>query len=155
MCLALEDVSLKTRLQSIYNITDLFYNSITKHSRSIYKHFLSTTVVFMLKCFYMHPTGAHLHPNANKYPATWVMTHNLPCHGSQTRPCFHLMTIITSQKVMAPIPGQKCAKKTSQTHENDQATIKTRYCGHLYSPLLRKWTYWSQRGWVSYCMREG
>ena|SRR6201996_80317 len=119
------------------------------------KPFLSTTVVFMLKCFYMHPTGAHLHPNANKYPATWVMTHNLPCHGSQTRPCFHLMTIITSQKVMAPIPGQKCAKKTSQTHENDQATIKTRYCGHLYSPLLRKWTYWSQRGWVSYCMREG
>jgi len=119
------------------------------------KPFLSTTVVFMLKCFYMHPTGAHLHPNANKYPATWVMTHNLPCHGSQTRPCFHLMTIITSQKVMAPIPGQKCAKKTSQTHENDQATIKTRYCGHLYSPLLRKWTYFDLGGQVSYCMREG
>jgi hypothetical protein len=40
-------------------------------------------------------------------------------------------------------------------HENDQATIKTRYCGHLYSPLLRKWTCWDQRGWVSYCMERG
>jgi hypothetical protein len=46
-------------------------------------------------------------------------------------------------------------KKTSQTHENDQATMKTRYCGHLYSPLLRKRTCWDQRGWVSYCMEGG
>lgn len=48
-----------------------------------------------------------------------------------------------------------CKKKTSQMHENDQATIKTRYCGHLYSPLLRKWTCWGQTGWVSYCMERG
>jgi len=43
-------------------------------------------------------------------------------------------------------------KKTSQTHENHQATIKTRYCGHLYSPLLRKWTHLDHREWVSHCM---
>jgi hypothetical protein len=46
-------------------------------------------------------------------------------------------------------------KKPSQMHENDQATMKTRYCGHLYSPLLRKRTCWDQRGWVSYCMERG
>ena len=40
-------------------------------------------------------------------------------------------------------------------HENDQATIKTRYCGHLYSPLLRKRTCWDHRAWVSYCMERG
>jgi hypothetical protein len=35
---------------------------------------------------------------------------------------------------------RKKKKKASQMHENDQATIKTRYCGHLYSPPLRKRT---------------
>ena len=30
----------------------------------------------------------------------------------------------------------------------------TRYCGHLYSPLLRKWTYLDQRDQVFYCMGE-
>jgi len=46
-------------------------------------------------------------------------------------------------------------QKTSQMHENDQATIKTRYCGRLYSPLLRKWTHLDHREWVSYYMGEG
>ena len=32
--------------------------------------------------------------------------------------------------------------------------IKTRYCGHLYSRLLCKWTHWDQRGQVSYCKGE-
>jgi hypothetical protein len=40
-------------------------------------------------------------------------------------------------------------------HENNQATIKKRYCGHLYSPLLRKWTHLDQRDRVFYCMGEG
>jgi hypothetical protein len=61
----------------------------------------------------------------------------------------------TPQRVTASILGRGCAKKTSQMHENDQATMKTRYCGHLYSPLLRKWTSWDHRGWVSYCMEGG
>jgi hypothetical protein len=39
--------------------------------------------------------------------------------------------------------------------ENDQATLKKRYCGHLYSPLLRKWTHLHQRGQVSYCKERG
>ena len=40
-------------------------------------------------------------------------------------------------------------------HWNNQATIKTRYCGHLYSPLLRKWTHLDQRGQVSYYKEGG
>jgi len=40
-------------------------------------------------------------------------------------------------------------------HENDQATIKTRYCGHLYSPFLHKWTLLDQRDQVSYCKERG
>lgn len=40
-------------------------------------------------------------------------------------------------------------------HENDQATMKTRYCGHLYSPLLRKWTHLDQRDQVFYCKERG
>jgi hypothetical protein len=46
-------------------------------------------------------------------------------------------------------------RKTSQMHENDQATIKTRYCGHLYSPFLRKWTLLDQRDQVSYYKERG
>src|SRR6267142_1624358 len=46
-------------------------------------------------------------------------------------------------------------KKTSHLHENHQATMKTRYCGRLYSPLLRKWTHLHQRGQVSYCKERG
>src|SRR6266850_140921 len=46
-------------------------------------------------------------------------------------------------------------KTTSHLHENHQATIKTRYCGCLYSPLLRKWTHFHQRGQVSYCKERG
>ena len=43
-------------------------------------------------------------------------------------------------------------KNPSWMHENHQATIKTRYCGHLYSPLLHKWTYLAHRVQVSYHM---
>jgi len=38
------------------------------------------------------------------------------------------------------------ARKRSGDNENA-------ICGHLYSPLLRKWTSWDHRGQVSYCMR--
>ena len=37
-------------------------------------------------------------------------------------------------------------------HENDQATMKTRYCGHLYSRLWVKWTHLDQPDQVFYCM---
>lgn len=46
-------------------------------------------------------------------------------------------------------------KITSEMYENDQATIKMRYCGHLYSPLLQKWTRLDQRDQVFYCMGRG
>jgi hypothetical protein len=44
---------------------------------------------------------------------------------------------------------------TSQTLKNHQATMKTRYCGHLYSSLLRKRTWWGHRDQVSYYMEGG
>jgi hypothetical protein len=40
-------------------------------------------------------------------------------------------------------------------HENDQATIKTRYCGHLYVHFLHKWTLLDQRDQVSYYEERG
>jgi hypothetical protein len=40
-------------------------------------------------------------------------------------------------------------------YKNDQATIKTRYCGHLYSPLLQKWTCLDQRDQLFYCKERG
>jgi hypothetical protein len=43
----------------------------------------------------------------------------------------------------------------SRTPKNHQATMKTRYCGHLYSSLLRKWTWWDHRDQVSYYMEGG
>ena len=43
----------------------------------------------------------------------------------------------------------------SQTPKNHQATMKTRYCGHLYSSLLRKRTWWGHRDQVSYYMEGG
>jgi hypothetical protein len=46
-------------------------------------------------------------------------------------------------------------KITSEMYENDQATIKMRYCGHLYSPLLKKWTHLDQKDQVFYCMGRG
>ncbi len=33
--------------------------------------------------------------------------------------------------------------------------MKTRYCGHLYSSLLRKRTWWGHRDQVSYYMEGG
>jgi len=33
--------------------------------------------------------------------------------------------------------------------------MKTRYCGHLYSSLLCKWTWWDHRDQVSYYMEGG
>jgi hypothetical protein len=33
--------------------------------------------------------------------------------------------------------------------------MKTRYCGRLYSSLLRKWTWWGHRDQVSYYMEGG
>jgi hypothetical protein len=39
--------------------------------------------------------------------------------------------------------------------KNYRATMKTRYCGHLYSSLLRKWTWWGHRDQVSYYMEGG
>ena len=43
----------------------------------------------------------------------------------------------------------------SQMLKNHQATMKTRYCGHLYSSLLRKWTWWDHRDQVSYYKEGG
>jgi hypothetical protein len=43
----------------------------------------------------------------------------------------------------------------SQTIKKDQATIKTRYCGHLYSLLLCKWTHLDQPDRVFYCKGRG
>src|ERR1700687_1373637 len=43
----------------------------------------------------------------------------------------------------------------SQMPKNHQATMKTRYCGHLYSSLLRKRTWWDHRDQVSYYMEGG
>ena len=40
----------------------------------------------------------------------------------------------------------------SRMRKNHQATMKTRYCGHLYSSLLRKRTWWDHRDQVSYYM---
>ena len=57
--------------------------------------------------------------------------------------------------MVAQFLKKKKKKFTSRTHENHQATLKTRYCGHLYSPLLRKWTRLDHRGWVSHCMERG
>jgi hypothetical protein len=68
---------------------------------------------------------------------------------------FHVKQSLSTWHLPPQKERKKEKKKPSQTHENDQATMKTRYCGHLYSPLLRKWTHLDQRGWVSYCMREG
>lgn len=39
--------------------------------------------------------------------------------------------------------------------KNYRATMKTRYCGRLYSSLLRKWTWWGHRDQVSYYMEGG
>ena len=48
-----------------------------------------------------------------------------------------------------------CGVGSCEMHKNDQATIKTRYCGHLYSLLLRKWTRLDQTDRVFYCMGRG
>jgi len=37
-------------------------------------------------------------------------------------------------------------------YEIDQATLKTRYCGHLYSPLNPKWTLLDHPDGFSLCM---
>jgi hypothetical protein len=58
--------------------------------------------------------------------------------------CIHLT-------LQAPI----LAHFPSWTHKNHQATMKTRYCGHLYSSLLRKRTWWGHRDQVSYYMEGG
>jgi hypothetical protein len=50
---------------------------------------------------------------------------------------------------------KKKKKETSRVHENDRATIKKRYCGHVYSPLLHKRTHLDHREWVSYYVGEG
>ncbi len=62
--------------------------------------------------------------------------------------CTHLKALEMSQaQILAHFP--------SQMRKNHQATMKTRYCGHLYSSLLRKRTWWGHRDQVSYYMEGG
>jgi hypothetical protein len=58
-------------------------------------------------------------------------------------------------KVLFSHPTLILAHFPSRTPKNHQATMKTRYCGHLYSSLLRKWTWWDHRDQVSYYMEGG
>jgi hypothetical protein len=60
--------------------------------------------------------------------------------------------ITTVSKMFYTLWVLKGAPWLSQMHEKDQATMKTRYCGHLYSRFLEKWTCVHQRDWVSYYM---
>ena len=51
-----------------------------------------------------------------------------------------LHSIYLTQTWLCGHHGVYPEKITSQMHKNDQATMKTRYCGHLFSRLARVWT---------------
>ena len=77
-------------------------------------------------------------------------------HKSSPKVALNSNILLKAPKVRVPlylVPDFE--KIQSQTHKNDQATIKMRYCGHLYSRLLGKWTHLDQPDRVFYYKEGG